>query len=299
MLHYKTNMLVRTLDNTSGMTLVELILATVIISLVIGVFTYSLGTSLESWGVIEKENDLMRTGQHALNRMARAVRNTNRVLVPLNANPSRDVLAVAAMIDNEAFIEPDNRADEDLAADMTLDGAAGIIGVDDDGDSLVDEGLATDDDEDGLVDEDPLDGIDNDGDGDIDEDVPDDMNADGTSGLIDVDDDGDGFIDESPAENDDEDQVMMADVANEDPIDPVVFYLAGSQLMERRTDETTPLSFEDYIVNTLAENVILFQVDRLTGAGGETLIEIQLTLDDGLGNEVQLTTRVAPRNKAF
>lgn len=60
--------------------------------------------------------------------------------------------------------DDDGTIDEDLPGDMNGDGRAGIAGVDDDGDTLVDEngsgvegaGDPSDDDEDGLLDEDPL-----------------------------------------------------------------------------------------------------------------------------------------------
>ena len=58
-------------------------------------------------------------------------------------------------VDNDG----DNNIDEDLPADMNNDNAPGIIGVDDDGDSFVDEGSDDDDDEDGQNNEDWLDAV--------------------------------------------------------------------------------------------------------------------------------------------
>jgi hypothetical protein len=53
---------------------------------------------------------------------------------------------------------------EDPEGDANSDGCPGVCGVDDDGDTSIDEGLTNDDDEDGLADEDPPDDWNGDGD---------------------------------------------------------------------------------------------------------------------------------------
>ncbi|KPK47317.1 MAG: hypothetical protein AMJ77_03525 [Dehalococcoidia bacterium SM23_28_2] len=55
--------------------------------------------------------------------------------------------------------------DEDPGGDANGDGCPGVCGVDDDGDTVIDEGSVYDDDEDGSNDEDAIDGIDTDDDG--------------------------------------------------------------------------------------------------------------------------------------
>lgn len=277
----------KVLQRKAGLTLVELLIAVTIMSLIAGVMTYSLGTSLESWERVKSRNGLLRMGRLALNRMIWAVRNTSRVLIPLNSMPSRDILAIAVMIDNDG----DGRIDEDTSSDMSGDNSPGISGLDDDGDGFVDEGDNRDDDEDGLVDEDPSDGIDNDGDGSIDEDTGGDMNNDGLPGVAGFDDDQDGNLDEGGVANDDEDGQL-----EEDPVDPVVFRLEEDKLIGRWPDQTTPLDFSDYREAVLAEQVTVFQVERLTGGNNETIIRIQLVLDDGNGNQVAIETQGAPRN---
>jgi type II secretory pathway pseudopilin PulG len=53
----------------------------------------------------------------------------------------------------------DGAIDEDLDSDMNLDGAPGLLGIDDDEDGSTDEGDTRDDDEDGAYDEDPVDSV--------------------------------------------------------------------------------------------------------------------------------------------
>ena len=55
------------------------------------------------------------------------------------------------------------------------------------------------------------------------------LNDDGAPGIAGVDDDGDGSIDEGDVADDDEDGQ-----SDEDWYDPVVFYLSGSAVIERR-----------------------------------------------------------------
>lgn len=279
----------------NGLTLVELLIAVAIMSLIAGVMTYSLGNSLESWDRMKSQSEFLMMGRLALNRMVGSVRNTNLVLIPLQSAPSRDVLAIAAMNDNDG----DGRIDEDPSSDMTGDNTPGISGIDDDGDGLIDEGDNRDDDEDGLVNEDPLDGIDNDGDGNIDEDTGDDRNNDGLPGIAGFDDDQDGDIDEGGVSNDDEDfkaGMTIVPLINEDAIEPIVFRFENGKLIERRPDQSTPLNFADYNEAVLAEHVKIFRVERLTGSKDETIIKIQLVLDDGSGNQVSIETQGAPRN---
>ena len=125
-------------------------------------------------------SQLQEEAQFALERMLRAVRSSNRLLIPrperggtAYSESVRNVLALALdpTLDRDAdgFADADNdrdgRINEDFGEDVTKDSQDGIVGVDDDGDGGIDEGDARDDDEDGTHNEDDLDGADDDGDG--------------------------------------------------------------------------------------------------------------------------------------
>ncbi len=166
--------------------------------------------------------------------------------------------------------EPE-RFDEDLGVDNHEDNAAGIVGIDDNGDGGVDNswGGKWDNDEDVAEGEDPIDGIDNDNDGSIDEDPPGDMNGDGEAGNPDScilliclgnnwqDDDRDG-------------------TADEDRLNVVAYYLLGNQLVERLPDFSgVSPSGADYTVSTLAEDVTFFRVERLHSNLVDLTLELQ------------------------
>ena len=139
------------------------------------------------------------------------------------------------------------------------------MGIDDNNDGTVDNGMNQDDDEDGTENEDLIDGIDNDGDGRIDEDP---HNA---------------FY--SSADNDDGEGGM-----NEDYFDPVIYYLdvPTSTLNERHdVDGWTTMD------KVIAENVVQFMVLRRR-VNGNTLIDIYLQLDNGK-DSVKLTTTTLAR----
>ena len=85
---------------------------------------------------------------------------STRLMVPLEVTTAtRDVLAVALPPglnrNGDGYADADNKngvVDDDLPADETNDGGAGIIGIDDDGDGLVDNGASfTDNDENGTI----------------------------------------------------------------------------------------------------------------------------------------------------
>ncbi|MDH3588288.1 MAG: prepilin-type N-terminal cleavage/methylation domain-containing protein [Gammaproteobacteria bacterium] len=190
--------------------------------------------------------------------------------------------------------EPE-RVDEDAGADLNNDIAAGILGIDDDGDGLVDESNKEDDDEDedqtGNKDEDRFNGIDDDKDGAIDEDPGFDMNEDGQAGVSGVDDDGDTAIDESSKEDDDEDEDNSG-AKDEDWFDSVVFFLSGTTLMERLPN-LNPADGTDYAEYPIAENVTHFRVERVPDAGRRAvLVDIALELSLPGGEPASVNTRV-------
>ncbi len=257
----------------SGLTLTELLISIAIISLVAGVCVQLVAGSLDSWGHNRGKGELLSTARLAMERMVSKVRSTTWVLLPLMiSDPTdpgypassyypRDILAVSGNIDNDG----DDLIDEDPGKNITGDGAAGIIGFDDDNDGSIDEGNDQDDDEDAVEDEDVIDGIDNDGDGRVDEDTDEEF----YSTDDDDDDDNDGTDDE-------------------DPFDPLIYYLNGTTLMERQNVLTATIAD-----NVIAENVSQFRVLRRR-VDGNTLIDIYLQLDDG-ENSVELRTTVLAR----
>ena len=260
-----------------------------------------------------------------MERMVTATRDTNRLLLPLADNPNTNwrenvreqtvpasapeggsTLATAVLavtldpgldIDGDGVADADNdrdgQVDEDLGNDHTFDGASGIVGIDDDGDGAVDEpepgSIDKDNDEDGSPTEDWLDGIDNDGDGSIDEDHQQDMNRDGAPGVVDFDDDNDGSIDEGQARDDDEDGAN-----NEEWLEPVVFFLSGASLIERRPN-LNPVNGNDFSEHVIAENVTRFRVERIAAAGKRAvLVDITLDVAKPDGEIVSLNTRLRP-----
>jgi prepilin-type N-terminal cleavage/methylation domain-containing protein len=245
--------------NNTGHSLIELLIALSILAMVAATVSLILTGTLRSQRASAQHDELVQTARLAMERMVVHIRRANRTLLPLANNPTRSVLALGGFVDNDG----DGRYDEDPPDDRTADGAAGIVSLDDDGDSSTDEGLADDDDEDGAVNEDAIDGIDNDSDGAIDEDPPAHGNEDNHGGT------------------------------NEDPIEPVVYYLDTTT---RTLRERFPINSTTSVTTDLAAQVEVFQVQRLVGANGVTLINILLRLKDTSGNVVELQTQAAPRN---
>ncbi len=260
-----------------GMTLVELLIATAIVSMVVTSMGAMLYAALDAQRFTDAHSRLSRMAQIAILRMGDHCRVADRLFIPDEAEPLRDVLAVSSMIDEDG----DGKTNEDPG--RTIDGSVpGIEGVDDDGDGTIDEGVAGDDDEDGQVDEDPINGMDDDGDGRVDEDHGADSNGDGKPGDAKQDDDGDGTADEGETADDDEDGAT-----DEDGYAPIVYYLSGGNLMERHPVHGT---------NTVATDVTEFTVERTKTASQVVLVSIHLKLDDGNGCVVEANKRVFPRN---
>jgi len=259
------------LKSERGLTLVELLISIVIISMIAGVSTRMVGGALDSWEHNRGKEDLLNSARLAMERMISGVRTTTWVLLPLMiSDPTdplypassyypRDILAVSGMIDNDG----DGLFDEDPYYDITWSNKSGIKGIDDNNDGLVDNGFAgADDDEDGVKNEDPIDGIDNDGDGRVDED-PD-----------------SAFY--SSADNDDGDWG-----SNEDVFDPLIYYLNGTELRERR-DEYNFTNSDDVIAGNVTQFIVLRRM-----VNGNTLIDIYLKLDNGAESVELSTTTVA------
>lgn len=305
---------------SQGFTIVELLVSLVMAALLLTAMTGLVSNALESQEHTVSRGDATRDGRFAMQRMVTAVLGTNRLMLPLADNPNTNwrehvreqtvpasapegssTLATAVLavtldptldIDADGVMDADNdkdgRIDEDPTDDVTNDLAAGLVGIDDDGDGLVDEGSTiSDDDEDGADDEDAINGQDDDDDGSIDEDAPHDINADGMSGIAGFDDDGDGLIDEAHQHNDDEDGAR-----DEDWFDPVVFFLSGSTLIERRPN-LNPADGTDFSEYPIADNVTRFRVERIPDAGKRAvMVDITLELTPPDGDTVSLNTRV-------
>ena len=208
-----------------------------------------------------------------------------------DANNDRDYLDING--DGKRDPGEPERIDEDVGQDNTEDDEAGIIGLDDNGDGLVDvsaEGHANhDNDEDDGHTDDSVNGLDDDGDGAVDEDIHDDMNMDGESGVVGVDDDLDGDIDEEGARDDDEDGTD-----DEDWFDPLVFRLQGTDLIERQpvpydANGDTNLDGLDFVESVIAENVTRFRVERIPAPpGGAVTVDLTLELTDTDANHISL-----------
>lgn len=305
----------------AGFTIVELLMSLALAALLMTAMTGLIGGVLDSRDDTVSRGSATRDARFAMQRMVTAVLGTERLLLPLADNPNTNwrehvreqtvpasspegdsALATAVLavtldptldIDVDGVMDADNdrdgRVDEDLDGNNTWDGRAGIKDIDDDGDGAVDESPASDrdDDEDGVADEDWIDGIDNDGDGAVDEDAPADSNNDGQPGIAGFDDDGDGSTDEGLNTNNDEDGP-----SGDDWLDPVVFFLSGSNLIERSPNLTAWWG-GDYSEYVIAENVTRFRVERIPDTGKRSvLIDITLELTFPNLEPVSLNTRV-------
>ncbi len=266
--------------NQKGLTLVELLVAVMVLGLISVAVTAYFSSVLNAHASGNKRSALYREGLLAMERMTAGARRCTYLLIPNAHRPVRDILAFSGSIndDNDYFFGDHlfPKIDEDPRKAMTSDDQPGIISVDDDGDGLTDEGDRNDDDEDGAQDEDPLDGVDNDGDGNIDEDTGDDAD------IVGMDDDADGNIDEGHDPRDDDEDGQT----NEDHLNPVVYSLDGgtNSLLESYPDTGD--------TKGLSTHVTFFRVTYKAPA--RIWIELTLTGDDG--ERITFEEYVYPRN---
>ncbi len=320
---------VATQRNTRAFTYVELLIAVSIAGLIMLALMGVVNTATESGDTVKQRNDLVQQVRFALNRMVDMTGRSPRLLLPLKdktwtnwpenireqtipASPpvgdssfARAVLAVTLPHDidldqdgiPDADDDGDGLFDEDLPNDSHYDYSPGIVGIDDDGDGNIDEGDSYSDDESTTLNDDPINGVDDDGDNNVDEDPASDINDDGCPGICGVDDDGDGDIDEGSADDDDEDGDSF-----DDPYNPVVYYLNGSNLVERlparwdtdgQNEGLNPFDGRDFIESTIADNVTRFRVERVDHHNVRDLIDLTLELTDPVSGEtVSLQTMV-------
>lgn len=302
----------KVLQTNAGYTLIEMMMVIVIGGLLLSGLSGVVSRSMAAYDRLGVENELTSQAHFAMQRMLSAVRESDRLMLPLVDNPKTAyseslrnpgvlglTLGASIDFDEDGFADADNDQDgkvnEDPSGDQNQDLAPGFVGIDDDNDGTVDEQhtqsggpLNEDDDEDDFANENIWVGYDTDGDGSINEDTKKDVNGDTLPGVAGADDDGDGAIDEGDKNDDDEDGSV-----DEDWLDTMVFFLSGSQLMERRPN-LKPIdgtAFTDYVI---AENVSIFSVERLPRPIGAraTLLEIELQLTDPSGESVTLETRI-------
>ncbi len=265
-------------SDDKGVTLIELMIVLLILSIIAGGLSELLAVGLTSSRENRIKTGLIDDANYAMNRIINVARETNFILIPQNApNPVRDIFAVSAMIDNDN----DGKVDEDWSSDIGNDGKPGLAGFDDDGDGSIDEGggpVQYDDDEDGPVDEDiPKNGLDDELDGNYDEEFRADMDISGQRcppGCS-KDDDGDGMTEE-------------------DPVDPRIFYVNNGSLYEKKIVWNPATGTSIITDSKLIDNVSQFRVERLLGVNGKTLIKIRIELATGKGN-VMLESEAYPR----
>lgn len=318
-----------------GFTLTELLISVALAGLMIAALSGIVERTFGVYSSVNSQNDLQSEARFAMQRMIMAVAGSERLILPLPDNPKTNwpehireqtvpasppigsstfataVLAVTLDpgfdLDRDGTPDADNDADglidEDPGGDLSWDLASGIFGIDDDGDGAVDElhsggGLdGEDDDEDGTANEDGWNGVDDDKDSAYDEDPSKDMNGDNLAGIGGVDDDGDSSIDEGDQNDDDEDGSI-----DEDWFDPVVFYLSGTTLIERRAvpwdeDISGTVTGRDFVEGPIADNVSLFRVERLPQSVGSTqLVDITIELTTATGaTSLQSRVRLGAR----
>ncbi len=264
-------------SDDKGVTLIELMIVLLILSIIAGGLSELLAVGLTSSRENRIKTGLIDDANYAMNRIINAARETNGVLIPTNANAIRNILAISAMVDNDN----DGKVDEDWSSDIGNDGRAGLAGFDDDGDGSIDEGggpVQYDDDEDGSADEDiPKNGLDDEPDGNYDEEFRADMDITGQRcpPVCSKDDDGDGMTEE-------------------DPVDPLIFYVNNGSLYEKKILWNTATGTSIITDSKLIDNVSQFRVERLLGVNGKTLIKIRIELATGKGN-VMLESEAYPR----
>ena len=155
----------------AGISIVELLASLAIAALLLAGIQQLIAAGMATRDELEAQTELNREARFAMARMVKALRETNRLLLPLADNPGTDwnenirvqtvpasppqgssLLATAVLtvtvsrtqdLDADGIIDADNdgdgRIDEDPSGDVNNDLAPGIFAIDDDGDGIVDE----------------------------------------------------------------------------------------------------------------------------------------------------------------
>ncbi len=150
---------------SAGATLVELLIAMVVMVFITGAAAAMLNAALQSQDYADSQTQLLSEGVIVMERMTLAVRLSTVVLAPAVATSGTTLTLSGTVNDDDDYYFPDEegtlfpRIDEDPVGDANADGKAGISGMDDNDDGVVDTtgaGIA-DDDEDGFAEEDGTD----------------------------------------------------------------------------------------------------------------------------------------------
>lgn len=317
---------VRPAHRANGFTLVEMLLAVAIATIIITTVGGLLGQSLQAHDFVRNKNALYQEARFAMQRMTDAVSGTRRLLIPLAENPVtawsesvREFPPRAAFPNETAVLavtlDPALDRDEDGWADANNDkDFLDINGntVPDAGEERTDEDWPNDANNDNSA---GIDGIDDDNDGSVDEGSPNDDDEDGasTEDPVDgIDNDGDGSIDEDAdddmnqdgfagtggtGDNKDDDEDGIVD---EDWLDTVVYYQSSNNALctsksclIERLPNLNPVDGRDFSERPIAENVSLFRMERMVRGNRRTdLVEITLELTDDAGESVRFTTQV-------
>lgn len=258
-------------------TLTELLIALALMVIVTGGAFQMLQSGMRASACYDDDYLLYQDALLAMKRMSSGLKSCTYIHFPNSYRTTRSVLAFSGdtNADNDFYFDDPAfpRVTCDFSADVTADGAPGILGWDDNGDGWVDYGPNDSDDEGYMADEDPVDGIDNDGDGMVDEDPGTDMNGDGRPGLAGVDDDSDGNVDEGSYQDDDEDGRI-----DEDPMVPRIFSV------DTATKTLQELTAARAVVQNLCTHVTAFSAtyvdDDQPDTAPRVLLSLTITGDD-------------------
>ncbi len=273
-----------------GMTLAELLVATTIMTFIAVAVAALFQTAIQTQTYAQQRQDLYREAFQMMTRIGTGLKNTSHPMVPNGAATSRPLLIFSANTNQDNDYYQSNtllpRCDEDPSEDITNDGAAGVVNVDDNLDLIVDGLLGlgvNNDDEDLPSNEDKWNGITDDSDTSIDEDPSGDLNADNKPGISGMDDDWDNNTDEGNKLDDDEDGFQ-----DEDWMDPIKYsYNSGTGVLtETFASTTTTLTTKATAFTATYEAAPSTHAARF-------LINLSLT---DTGQTVTLSEYVFPRN---
>jgi len=279
-----------------GLTLVELLMAITIFGLIAAGATALLSATFGAQAQGEARSNLYQEGLVIMERLTGEIKTTTLLHIPNAHQPTRTIVALSANFNEDGdnyFDDPlFPRIDEDNNGQFFTTGK-GIPGLDDNGNTLVDEVLSpSDDDEDGVADEEILNGLDDDGDGNIDEDLAANHQQNGVPGILGMDDDNDSQVDEmlnvSFNIDDDEDGVKDEDGPN---LILYSFDAPGTTLFKVTPDPGTGMKGASYAA--LSDRVTFFQATYETPAR----ILIELTLTDADGETAVFSEYACPRNR--
>jgi prepilin-type N-terminal cleavage/methylation domain-containing protein len=297
------------IQQTGGFTLVELLFALAISTILLTGLAGLINGALQSQTQSNLRNTYLADTQFALERIANNASTSHHLILPLQDNPATawrehvreqfipaqapetgSIFASAVLafcLGNTVDRDRDGWADANNDKDF-VDINNNTIREPSEPERI-DEDLSSDSSDDNKP---GITGIDDDGDGIIDEGNMNDDDEDGSvdeDGIDTLDTDIDGSADEDNNEDMDGDGSGNDDDedgnSNEDFIDTIAYYLSGSQLIERLPafkDENADsiVDGRDYNESAIADGVRWFKVERLATNGGAQMVAITLSLGD-------------------